>query len=259
MTDTLTALFSICAPSQHDKLRLGAGLAAMLMLGLTGSLLHCGPMCGPLVLGQAAGRMACLSCNRMSEARRLRSGLLLRYHAGRLTTYALLGAIAGAAGQGLTAALQPFRLLLLLALATVFLLTAWRSVHLLARPDPRRLPAARPPAASSIPARLRGWFAGCQRRMLARVAPGGLAYGLVLGLLPCGLVYTALLAASATASLVKGAAWMAMFGAGTVPLLALLGVAGTSRRVAPWLRRGAPVFLTVCAALLFIAVLKAPA
>jgi sulfite exporter TauE/SafE len=51
--------------------------------------------------------------------------------------------------------------------------------------------------------------------------------GVFTGFLPCGLVYGFLALACSTASLAAGAATMAAFGLGTVPLMVLTG-AGTS-------------------------------
>ena len=52
------------------------------------------------------------------------------------------------------------------------------------------------------------------------------ALGLVLGLLPCGLVYGALAAAAGTGGMLDGALAMAAFGAGTVPALVAAGWLG---------------------------------
>ena len=52
------------------------------------------------------------------------------------------------------------------------------------------------------------------------------ALGLVLGLLPCGLLYGALAAAGGTASALGGATAMAAFALGTVPALIAVGWVG---------------------------------
>jgi len=48
--------------------------------------------------------------------------------------------------------------------------------------------------------------------------------GLLTGFLPCGLVYAYLVLAAGSGHIVSGAAIMALFGAGTVPLMVLTGV-----------------------------------
>ena len=236
MADPLTALFHICTPLQQGPVLIGTHLAAMAALGLAGSLVHCGPMCGPLVLGQAAGRMSCLTCENMTESKRLRAGLVPRYHAGRIMTYAIMGAAAGAAGLGATAALRPLRGLALFAAALILLVIAWRRYR------------AGPTAAAAL---------DFQRPLLRVLRPGSLVFGMVLGLLPCGLVYTALLAATATASPIWGALGMAAFGAGTVPMLASIGVAGNLKLARPWLLRAAPAMFAVNAAILLAASVQA--
>jgi sulfite exporter TauE/SafE len=231
----LQTLFSLCAPGGHGAWLAGTNLAGMGLLGLAGSALHCGPMCGPLVLGQAASRMACLSCSRMTEPRRLLAGLMPRYHAGRMLTYAALGAGAGLAGGGMAAVLQPVRAVLLVAAALALLVFAWGG--LLGKGSPL-------PGTSAL--------SGAKRAFLRHAPPGGLVFGMVLGLLPCGLIYTALLAAAATCSPLWGAAGMAAFGLATVPVLAAVGVTGRARVF----RRAAPYVLSVNAAMLLAAGLR---
>jgi sulfite exporter TauE/SafE len=205
----------------------------MALLGVAGSVVHCGPMCGPLVLGQVASRLSCLPCAKMTEAARLRSGLLPRYHAGRVLTYAILGAAAGTAGLGVSAALRPLRSIVLLLAAAALLLAAWRRL-----------------TADQTAANANATLFRAQRHILKRVRPGGLIYGLALGLLPCGLLYTALLAAAATASPIWGAAAMTAFGAGTIPMLATIGIAGNSLVLRPWLVRAAPAMFALNACVL---------
>lgn len=227
--DPIAAIAGFCAHAgalAHTSQ--GAGLLlGMAMLGLTGSAAHCAPMCGPLVLGQGLHRLSCLSCSQMREHHRLRAGLLARYHLGRVLAYSALGAIAGLAGFTLEARLAPFRSLVLLLAALSMGWAAWRA----------RAPIQR----------------GSVSRTLA--PPGSLRFGLAMGLLPCGLLYTALLAACASASPWRGAAAMAAFGAATVPMLAGIGLAGTTTPMAAGLRKAAPILLGLNACILTVAAL----
>ena len=230
--------FPLC--STQDAMAAGGGFAALLLIGLSGSLLHCGPMCGPLVLGQSASRLACLSCASMTERKRLWAGLLLPYHGGRLCTYALLGAASGFAGRQAGAA-APIRVIMLLLAAGVLVAMAIRGT---------RLPFARMAVPSPISKQTFG------ARLARHFAPGGFMFGIALGFLPCGLLYTALLAAMATGSAAWGALGMIGFGLGTVPLLATIGMAGHLRAVQPWLRRALPYCLMVNASVVFVAALS---
>ena len=67
-------------------------LPAMLALGLASGL-HCVGMCGGIVAAFSARRVIPIA-----DAARPAAGRLLVFNAGRLTTYAALGAAAGAAG-----------------------------------------------------------------------------------------------------------------------------------------------------------------
>lgn len=230
---TLHLLLAGCAALPRHPAGKGALLLGMAALGASGSVAHCAPMCGPLVAGQVMARLACLPCARLSLAARLRHGVLPLYHLGRLCTYAALGAAAGALGAGVLAALAPARAALLLLAAAMALLAA------------ARLAGTATPGA--------GRAARLLSPMVRRLRPGGFAYGLALGLLPCGLLYAALLAASASGSPWRGAAAMAAFGAGTLPILALLGAG--AHRIPPAWRRLAPLLLATNAAILLVAAL----
>jgi sulfite exporter TauE/SafE len=208
---SLHVLAALCAaPGLPHPVDAGLllGLAAA---GASGSLVHCVPMCGPFVLGQVSDRLACLPVHLLCQARRLRSGALLPYHLGRLTTYAALGAIAALAGGGVARLpwLGRFAGVFLLLGAILFLGQLVRALRL--RP--------------AMPA---GWTAAFGR-LAAQIdctrPAGGFLCGLLLGLLPCGLLYAAL-AVAAAATPWGGAARMLAFGLGTVPALVTVGVAG---------------------------------
>lgn len=207
--DVVAGLAAFCGV---DPTALRGGLLISLLLaGAAGSLMHCVPMCGPLVLGQVADRMACLSGTCLTAMGRVRAGLLVPYHLGRLTTYALLGAAAGLLGLAAASGFRPVGGALLLLAAAMFLRQALRRAH-----------GAGSPAAS-------GWGQALARvgRRIDRTGPsGGYLLGLLLGLLPCGFLYGALAAASVSGGAGPGAAAMVAFGIGTVPALAAVGIAG---------------------------------
>jgi uncharacterized protein len=215
----LDMLAALCTPAHALSLD-GGIVLALLLAGAAGSAMHCVAMCSGFVLGQVADRMARLPAAHLCEWQRIGAGALLPYHLGRLTTYTLLGALAGASG-GAAARLPWFGWLsgaLLLLAASLFLL------HALRRLAPRLVPAL---------ARLErappGWSRAVMR-LTARVDPtrvsGGYALGLLLGLLPCGFLYAALTAAGASFSPVLGGLAMLAFGLGTVPMLVAVGIAG---------------------------------
>ena len=83
------------------------------------------------------------------------------------------------------------------------------------------------------------------------------ALGVVLGFLPCGLLYGALAAAGGTASAYAGALALAAFALGTVPALVAVGWGGLIARrqlrsLARWI--AAPLLLANAALMLALAV-----
>jgi uncharacterized protein len=84
-------------------------------------------------------------------------------------------------------------------------------------------------------------------------ALAGVGAGLVNGLLPCGLVYAALVASLGLAGPLRGAGFMIAFGAGTTPavLVATRLATGIAAR-RPGLNRFAPVALVLVAILVAV-------
>lgn len=216
MTDHLQMLAALCGPDGPAGL---AGLlAALFLAGLVGSVAHCAPMCGPFVLSQVSGALQRIPASRLCERHRLTSGLLLPYHAGRLSTYAAMGAIG--ASTGAWAATSPAgRMVPGVLLALAALLFLGQALRRLA-PSWRLFPTIEgsPPWARLVSSTARG---------IDRTrAGGGFLLGLVLGLLPCGFLYAAIAVASSTLSPWRGALAMLAFGLGTTPSLLLVGVSG---------------------------------
>lgn len=210
--------------------------------------MHCGPMCGGFVLGQVADRMARLPAGRMCEAARLSNALLLPYHVGRLTTYAALGALA--ATLGAAAGRQPWMgglsAALLVLGAVLFLLHAMVRIW----------PALPLPALERAPPGWSRMLARASRRVDRQRWHGGLLLGLLLGFLPCGILYAALAVAAAAGGPGRGALDMLAFGLGTLPSLVGVGLAGhlAGRARAGLLRRlAAPVMLANAVLLLALA------
>lgn len=221
----------------HDLTALGPGgvpavMAALFLAGLAGGATHCAGMCGPFVIAQAAAVADRAAGGGMLA--RLSGAALAPYHLGRMLGYGLLGAVAGGLA-GVVALGSGFRFLLagLLALAAL-LMFAQASARVAALLP--RLPAPR------LPAALQGRLGGL---LAAPTGLRGVALGLMLSALPCGLLYGALAGAAATGSALGGALVMAAFAAGTVPALVGVALLGRffGRRAGPGMRlAGAALF-----------------
>jgi hypothetical protein len=209
----LHALVALCT---SDTALQGGLLFGLFVAGATGSIVHCGPMCGVFVLGQMSDRMARLPSGRLCEWQRIGNGFLLPYHLGRLTTYAGLGA--AAAGSALALA-QPgwfkgLSALLLTVAGALFLAQAYARMRGMS-------------GGIGWTPRLWGKLIGSVTRRLSRGSIlGEYLLGLMLGFLPCGLLYAALAAAASSQQTIIGAAAMVAFGLGTVPVLVVVGIAG---------------------------------
>jgi sulfite exporter TauE/SafE len=221
----------------HDLTALGPGgvpavMAALFLAGLAGGATHCAGMCGPFVIAQSAAVADRAQAGGMLA--RLSGAALLPYHLGRMIGYGVLGALAGGLA-GVVALGTGFHYILAALLAVAALLMFAQASARIAALLPR-MPAPRLPG-------------GLQRRLGALLAaPTGLrgvALGLMLSALPCGLLYGALAGAAATGSVLGGALAMVAFVVGTMP--ALMGVALLGRffgrRAGPGMRlAGAALF-----------------
>ena len=172
-----------------------------LMMGVLGGP-HCVAMCGAACagLGQAAGER--------------RGQALLAFQLGRVAGYSLLGALAAASVQGLG----------WLTTQSVAIRPVWTLLHLAALALGVLL---------MLQARQPIWLDVAARRLWTRVRDfnnrWGRAAPWVVGglwaLMPCGLLYSALMVAALTSQPLEGAATMALFAMGS----------GISLWLGPWL------------------------
>jgi sulfite exporter TauE/SafE len=180
--------------------------ASMFAAGLASGV-HCVAMCGGIVAAFDAGRV-------IPIREKVDWGRRLAFNAGRISTYAAAGAVAGAlGGAAYASAALPAQEVLSVAISLMLVVVG---LHLaggrvlapfeaLGMPLWRRL---QPLAARLLP---------------ASTPLQGFAAGLVWGWLPCAMVYAALLGAAAAGSAARGALAMAAFGAGTLPFLLAAG------------------------------------
>lgn len=180
-----------------------SGYLALFLIGLLGGT-HCIGMCGGIVGALTMGGPS-------------RLVLHLAYNVGRIASYALAGAIAGALG-GLSLTLSdqlPVRIalyvlanLMLVALG-LYLIGITQTLAFVERFGKRLWVHLQPLGKRFLPA-----------RTVAQAFP----LGLLWGWLPCGLVYSALATALTSGSALHGAGMMLAFGVGTLPNLLLAGL-----------------------------------
>ena len=194
--------------------------ALALTLGLLGSL-HCAAMCGPLQLALPLPP---------GGPGRVMGGRLI-YQLGRITTYCLLGVVAGLAGKSLILAGMQRWLSIALGAAILGGFCLSSKVALAA---PVVIGIMRLKAAMGRQLR--------QRNLRSLALLGGLN-----GLLPCGLVYVAGAGAVSRGTLGSAVLFMAAFGLGTTPTLLAISLSGKILPVKVRLRLRAAIPVGVCA------------
>lgn len=173
-----------------------------LFMGIAGGP-HCVAMCGAACAGISRG-----------GAGRQSTSALLTFQAGRLVGYALFGAFAAGSVQGLawlgtnTSVIRPVWTMFHVAAMLLGLVLIWQA----------RQPAWLDGMAQGLWRRTRPVFG-----RLGAKAPAVL--GVAWALMPCGLLYSALMVASLSANALEGAVIMALFSVGT----------SLSLTIGPWL------------------------
>ena len=240
----------------------GTTLGALALAGLLGGLGHCAGMCGPLVAlvgiklrergagahpaaggaavagaipsGGAAVAAATGDVARSGRGSLSVVGSTLVYHGARVGVYTVLGAIVGTAGSlfGAASGITTLAAAVSLVLGAAVITLGLGYVGLL------------PPI---LQERGAGWWDRAASWALRRPGRSGAGLlGALNGLLPCGLVYGALLVSAGTGSTAGGALCMLIFGLATLPALVIIqtGAAtflGPGRRV--WLMRAAGIIV----------------
>ncbi len=190
-------------------------LSVLVSAWLVGALggLHCVAMCGGMLTAVAArdGSTRPLLPARVIAMRQL------AYHAGRVTTYMLLGTVVGAAGAWALRAADFLPLQrALYVVANIFLLLLGTRLAL-GTPGLAWLQRA---GANAF-----GVVLPVVRPLLQRPgAVGRVTLGLIWGLVPCALVYSVLPLALFAGGAWQGGAAMLAFGLGTVPNLLAAGM-----------------------------------
>jgi len=181
-----------------------------------------------------------LPVRHLSRARQLLS--LLLYQLGRITTYSTFGLLFGLAGRRIYVAgfQQCFSIVMGIAVLVLVILY-WIYKNPLQ------------------PFILKKAFSFVQSFMIKAFHSkkrGGafLLLGMANGLLPCAMVYVAIAGALTTARVVDSVSFMAMFGAGTLPAMMIIGYFGrmVSLPVRNLFRRSIPLLMSLMGIVLIL-------
>ncbi len=203
---------------------LDQGLFAVFLVGLLGGT-HCVGMCGGIV--------AAISLQLPGQGTRF--SYHFAYNAGRILSYALAGAVAGALGATtlLLQDLWPVQLVLygvanvMLVALGLYLAGLWQAVTQIERLGGLLWQRLQPFSKHLLP---------------VKNPAQAFALGALWGWLPCGLVYSVLISALASGSAFAGATTMLAFGLGTLPNLIAMGLFAQQLQTFTrnlWVRRAA--------------------
>jgi len=210
-------------------------LLAFIIAGLslgTVSSLHCVGMCGPLALA--------LPVHHLSKTQKFLS--LLFYQFGRIVTYASLGLIFGVLGRRIYIAgfQQWFSItmgILIIVLLGIYFIYQ-KPIH--------------PSFLNSLYKLVQSWILKLLRS--PKNSFSFLLLGMANGMLPCAMVYVAIASALTTTEVGYSIAFMAMFGAGTLPAMLMISYFGQmiSMPVRKTMRNIVPYFVAVLALILIL-------
>jgi hypothetical protein len=201
------------------------------LIGLFGSF-HCIGMCGPIALA--------LPIQQKSRIELIIGRVL--YNVGRAVTYAAIGLVFGLVGQSLSlAGLQQSISIIagVLILLMVLLPARYSQKIYLLKP------------AYGFTNFLKRKFGQLLKR---KSVISTFLIGLLNGFLPCGLVYIAVAGAVASGGYLEGAAYMFVFGIGTLPIMLAVSLAGNfiSLNVRKRINKLIPAFMIVLAFLFIL-------
>jgi sulfite exporter TauE/SafE len=170
------------------------------VLGFLGSF-HCIGMCGPIALAVGGKGAQTFLFNKII------------YNLGRSLTYSGLGLVVGGLGFSLSLAGVQQGLSVAMGLLIVFLSIGYKKADRFLT-----VPILSGPV-RWIKSRLSGYLRSGSKFAF-------FSTGLINGLLPCGMVYMALVVAIGMQNPLSGAAYMFFFGLGTIPMLLGLMISG---------------------------------
>jgi len=181
-------------------------LIIILTTAFLGSVGHCIGMCGGIVVAYSSSKID----QKSSYIQQTTSHLA--YNFGRVTTYAILGAIFGYVGQVL--AFTPTTKGILFTITGLLMILAGLSL----------LGKVKFLNSAEWSVSKYAWYQKSFKKLMSTSSYGSFyLLGLLNGIIPCGLVYSFAIFAASTADPLSGAIVMATFGLATIPALFFLG------------------------------------
>ncbi len=201
---------------------------SLITLGFFGGFSHCVGMCSPFVLSQVSSRLESISISKFSNFEKLKNLALIPYHLGRISTYSLIGIICSLFSKNIKKS-QEFQVISALLLITasfafLSLLFEKKFFNFSLSKLKNKLPF------KSKTLEILGHKIHLKKilQFLFKNPKGlkGYLLGLILGFIPCGLLYSAFLLAASISSPLMAGLGMLLFGISTFPALFLSASGG---------------------------------
>jgi hypothetical protein len=204
-------------------------IISLFSLGLFGGFSHCIGMCGPFVLTQVNNRLNNININQATNFKKLQGIALIPYHLGRATTYSFIGGISSFLTYNLKeiSGFKYLSALMLVFAALIFAGIAGAEI---------RKKIALPFKINLIENYRLSWLKNNIifhqiKNLLGKLFKNpynfkGYFLGILLGFIPCGLLYGAVLSASALDNYLIAALAMFCFAIGTIPSLLITAYGG---------------------------------
>jgi hypothetical protein len=207
-------------------------IISLLTFGLFGSFTHCAGMCGPFVLTQVTNKLSNVKISQANNFTKLSGLLLLPYHLGRITTYCFIGTLSSILASILEN-ITNFKIVsgLLLMLAAIIMINS--TLIKIKLPFKNKLIEILPSfsfglANNSISKKIKNTI---NYLFLSFTASRNAVFknyllGVLLGFIPCGLLYAAIAAVASLDNHLVAFLAMLCFGIATIPSLFLTACGG---------------------------------
>ncbi len=206
---------------------------SLFSLGLSGGFGHCGFMCGPFVLMQVNNRLKDIKIEKITHLQKLQGLALIPYHLGRMTTYSFLGLMCAILGKNIryTANAHIVSAVMLIIAAAIILNLILKNFNINLSFGILKKKVKFLNKLKLISKKLLGKkyiFQNKSYHNLFKNPKGfdGYVLGIILGFIPCGLLYSALIIASTFDNYFLAAFGMFLFAIGTVPPLFISAIGG---------------------------------
>lgn len=194
-------------------------ILTLFLTGLAGSFTHCIGMCGPIALSQLNARLIKSSPKETNEISKIKASLFMPYYLGKAITYCILTIISFTVKESLKdiSLLRYIAILLLIVASLYFTFNALSFSKFVTKLPNIKL------------------FNKLEKSILKKTnllnnyGFSGLLMGMLLGLIPCGLVYASITTAiTSTDNILLAVLGIFAFGMATIPGLFIVCYFGSS-------------------------------